>query len=154
MSRSFKTRAAVMGLLVLGVVACGQAPHSTAPVKKPPSQASQQWSNIANGFIEDYLRAQPFFAAQSGRHEFDGQLPDFSSHGIKREISRLHDAREQIAAVDPAPLEANERFDREYLSLIHICGAHRNRAGRGIERRGVVGQRGALSDGWNEAPSG
>jgi uncharacterized protein (DUF885 family) len=97
------------------VVACGQAPHSTAPVKKPPSQASQQWSNIANGFIEDYLRAQPFFAAQSGRHEFDGQLPDFSSHGIKREISRLHDAREQIAAVDPAPLEANERFDREYL---------------------------------------
>ena len=115
MSRSFKTRAAVMGLLVLGVVACGQAPHSTAPVKKPPSQASQQWSNIANGFIEDYLRAQPFFAAQSGRHEFDGQLPDFSSHGIKREISRLHDAREQIAAVDPAPLEANERFDREYL---------------------------------------
>jgi uncharacterized protein (DUF885 family) len=104
-----------MGLLVLGVVACGQAPHSTAPVKKPPSQASQQWSNIANGFIEDYLRAQPFFAAQSGRHEFDGQLPDFSSHGIKREISRLHDAREQIAAVDPAPLEANERFDREYL---------------------------------------
>ena len=115
MSRSFKTRAAVMGLLVLGVVACGQAPHSTAPVKKPPSQASQQWSNIANGFIEDYQRAQPFFAAQSGRHEFDGQLPDFSSHGIKREISRLHDAREQIAAVDPAPLEANERFDREYL---------------------------------------
>ncbi len=115
MSRSFKTRAAVMGLWVLGLVGCGQAPHSTAPVKKPPSQASQQWSNIANGFIEDYLRAQPFFAAQSGRHEFDGQLPDFSSHGIKREISRLHDARDQIAGVDPAPLEANERFDREYL---------------------------------------
>ena len=114
MSRSFRTSAAVVGLLVLGVAGCGQAPP-TASVKKPPSQASQQWSTIANGFVEDYLRAQPFFAAQSGRHEFDGSLPDFSSHGIKREIARLHDARTQIAAVDPAPLEPGERFDREYL---------------------------------------
>jgi hypothetical protein len=115
MSLSLRTSAAVAGLLLMGMAGCNQSPQSSAPVKRPPSQASQQWASIANGFIEDYLRAQPFFAAQSGRHEFDGQLPDFSSHGIKREISRLHDARTQISAVDPAPLEANERFDREYL---------------------------------------
>ncbi len=64
------------------------------------------------------MRAQPFFAAQQGRHEFDGQLPDVSSHGLKREIARLHDARNQIAAVDPAPLEPRERFDREYLLAV------------------------------------
>ena len=115
MALSFRVSAAVVGLLLVGMVGCNQAPQSSAPVKRPPSQASQQWADIANGFIEDYLRAQPFFAAQSGRHEFDGQLPDLSSHGIKREISRLHDAKEQISAVDPAPLEARERFDREYL---------------------------------------
>jgi uncharacterized protein (DUF885 family) len=102
-------------MLMLGMAGCGETPHPSAPVKKPPSQASQQWANVANGFTEDYLRAQPFFAAQAGRHEFDGQLPDLSSHGIKREISRLHDARKQITAVDPAPLEPSERFDREYL---------------------------------------
>jgi uncharacterized protein (DUF885 family) len=94
---------------------CGQAPPPPAAAKKAPSQASQQWSNLANGFIEDYLRSQPFFAAQSGRHEFDGQLPDLSSHGIKREIARLHDQRTQITAVDPGSLEPRERFDREYL---------------------------------------
>ncbi len=115
MSLSFKAGAAAVGLLLLGVTGCGEAPHPSAPAKKPPSQASQQWANVANGFVEDYLRAQPSFAAQSGRHEFDGQLPDLSAHGIKREISRLHDARQQIAAVDPAPLEPIERFDREYL---------------------------------------
>jgi len=90
------------GLVLVGMVGCGQAPQPAAPAKKPPSQASLQWSNISNGFIEDYLRAQPFFAALAGRHEFDGQLPDLSAHGIKREISRLHDARQQISAVDPA----------------------------------------------------
>jgi len=106
------------GLLLVGLAGCGQAPQSTAPAKKPPSQASQQWSAITNSFVEDYLRDQPFFAAQSGRHEFDGQLPDLSAHGIKRQIARLHDARTQIAAVDPTPLEPTERFDREYLLVV------------------------------------
>jgi uncharacterized protein (DUF885 family) len=118
MSLSFRIGSVVAGVVLAGMVGCGQSPQPTAPVKKPPSQASQQWANTANGFIEDYLRAQPFFAAQSGRHEFDGQLPDLSSHGIKREIARLHDARTQIAGVDPAPLEPRERFDREYLLTV------------------------------------
>jgi uncharacterized protein (DUF885 family) len=114
-SLSVRFCAVVAGLALVGMVGCGQAPQPAAPAKKPLSQASQQWMNLSNGFIEDYLRAQPFFAAQAGRHEFDGQLPDLSSHGIKREIARLHDARTQIGAVDPAKLEPRERFDREYL---------------------------------------
>ncbi len=115
MSLSCKIIKLVAGVLLVGLAGCGQSPQPSAPAKKAPSQASQQWSSIANGFLEDYLQAQPFFAAQSGRHEFDGQLPDLSPHGIKREIARLHDSRTQIAAVDPAPLEPRERFDREYL---------------------------------------
>ena len=94
-------------------------PKSAAlrPVKRGPSQASQEWTKIS-GIRRDYFRAQPFFAAQAGKHEFDGQLPDVSEHGIKREIARLHDAREQLAAVDPATLEPSERFDRDYLLTV------------------------------------
>ena len=118
MSLSLRLRTAVSGLLLLGMVACNQAPQSSAPAKKPISQASQQWASVANGFVEDYMQAQPFFAAQVGRHEFDGQLPDLSAHGIKREIARLHEARVRLSSVDPAPLEPRERFDREYLLAI------------------------------------
>jgi hypothetical protein len=118
MSVSSKLGAALGLLWLVTVAGCGQGPSSGAPVNKPPSQASQQWAQIANGFVEDYFRDQPFFAAQSGRHEFDGQLPDLSAHGLKRQISRLHDARAQIAAVDAAALEPNERFDREYLLAV------------------------------------
>jgi uncharacterized protein (DUF885 family) len=102
-------------ILAFGLSGCGQTAQPSGPVHKPPSKASEQWLTIANGFVEDYFRAQPFFAAQAGRHEFDGQLPDLSVHGIKREISRLHDVRAQIAAVEPSALEPRERFDREYL---------------------------------------
>jgi hypothetical protein len=114
MSLASKIIGAAAGIWLVGMVGCGQSPPPAAG-PKPPSQASQQWTAIANGFVEDYLRAQPAFAAQAGRHEFDGQLPELSAHGIKREIARLHTARTQISGVDPAPLAPRERFDREYL---------------------------------------
>jgi uncharacterized protein (DUF885 family) len=109
---------AAMSVLLLAVVAgCNQAPPPTA-APKGPSLASQEWNKLTAGFIESYLAAQPFFAAQAGRHEFDGQLPDLSSHGIRREIARLHDQRDQIAAVDPKTLQPREQFDREYLLAV------------------------------------
>ncbi|MGA2399850.1 MAG: DUF885 domain-containing protein [Steroidobacteraceae bacterium] len=99
--------------VLMGVAGC--SPQSKAPAPRPPSQASQQWKQTADGFVQSYFAAQPFFAAQQGKHEYDGQLPDVSAHGIKREIARLHDERDQLNAVDPAQLEPQERFDRAYL---------------------------------------
>ncbi len=117
MRKSLKLGAALSGVLFLVLTGCGQKPPaSNAP--KGPSPASQAWAKLTNGFIESYLQAQPFFAAQSGRHEFDGQLPDVSNHGIRREIARLHDQRDQLNAVDPKTLEPRERFDREYLLAV------------------------------------
>ena len=111
--RKHQTGAAISAALILIIAGCGQSPPPPKP--KGPSAASQSWIKLSNAFIEDYMQAQPAFAVQSGRHEYDGQLPDLSAHGIKREIARLHDEREQIAAVDPKTLEPRERFDRDYL---------------------------------------
>jgi uncharacterized protein (DUF885 family) len=117
MWKSLKVGAALSGVLFLGLTACNQSPPAhQAP--KGPSLASQAWNRVTDAFINSYLAAQPFFAAQSGRHEFDGQLPDVSNHGIRREIARLHDQRDQLAAVDPKTLEPRERFDREYLLAV------------------------------------
>jgi len=117
MWKSLKVGAALSGVLFLGITACNQSPPPTG-ARKGPSLASQQWEKLTAGFIQSYLNARPFFAAQAGRHEFDGQLPDFSNHGIRREIARLHDQRDQVAAVDPKTLEPRERFDREYLLAV------------------------------------
>jgi hypothetical protein len=117
MWKSLKVGAALSGVLFLGLTACNKSPPaSSAP--KGPSLASQEWNKLTAGFIQSYLNARPFFAAQSGRHEFDGQLQDLSNHGIRREIARLHDQRDQIAAVDPKTLQPRERFDREYLLAV------------------------------------
>jgi len=102
-------------LLAATITGCNQSPQSKAPAKRPPSQASLQWQQVADGFVQSYFAAQPFFAALAGKHEYDGQLPDLSAHGLRREIARLHDERDQLTAVDPTPLEPGERFDRAYL---------------------------------------
>jgi hypothetical protein len=117
MWKSLNLGAALSGVLLFAITACNQA---APPPPKPagPSPASQAWIKLSNAFIEDYMTAQPAFAAQSGRHEFDGQLPDLSAHGIKREIARLHDQHDQISAVDPAGLQPRERFDRETLLAV------------------------------------
>src|ERR1700730_12434122 len=82
MWKSLKVGVALSGVLFLGLTACNQSPPaSRAP--KGPSPASQAWNKLTAGFIQSYLNARPAFAAQTGRHEFDGQLPDFSSHGIR-----------------------------------------------------------------------
>src|SRR5258708_20987179 len=117
MWKSLAKSAAVSGVLSLIVSACGQSPPPH-PAPKGPSPASQAWLKVANAFAEDYTLAQRALAVRSGRHEFDGQLADLSAQGIKREIARLHDQRDQIAGVDPNALEPRERFDREYLLTV------------------------------------
>ena len=117
MWKSLKVGAALSGLVFLGLTGCGQQPPA-AGAPKGPSPASQQWEKLTASFIQSYFDAQPFFAAQSGKHQYDGQLPDLSNHGIRREIARLHDQRDQISAVDPQTLQPRERFDREYLLAV------------------------------------
>ena len=61
------------------------------------------------------FRANPPFAATAGRHEFDGQLPDWTEAGIKHEVARLKNAVAAAEKFDPAKLTENERFERAYL---------------------------------------
>src|SRR3984885_8270350 len=118
MSKSFKIGAALSCVLLLVLTACNQSTPPPSLKPKSLSPASAAWLRQSNSFIEEYMLARPSFAVQAGRHEFDGQLPDLSAHGIKREIARLHDQRDQVSAVDPTTLEPRERFDRAYLLAV------------------------------------
>jgi Bacterial protein of unknown function (DUF885) len=74
-----------------------------------------QWATQRDRFIEEFFQAQPFDAVEAGRHEFDGKMPDLSAAGLAKEVDRQHAARKVIAAIDPATLPAQERFERDYV---------------------------------------
>ena len=51
-----------------------------------------EWPAFVEAFIEARFKADPYFAVQAGRHEFDGQMPDWSRAAL--------DARRQRACAD------------------------------------------------------
>ncbi len=89
-------------------VACTREESSSSA-----SESAPNWAATRDALIDEYLKAQPAFAVYQGRHEFDGQLPDWSAEGIAAEVKRLHAARDRATAV--AGLTGAEAFERDYL---------------------------------------
>jgi hypothetical protein len=102
--------------LALTIASCGAAPPPPPPPAAPAPH--DPWPEFAASFIDNYFQAQPFFAVQKGRHEFDGRMPDLSAAGIARDVARLQTLRTQAQSFDPAAMTAAERFERDYLLTV------------------------------------
>jgi len=105
---SWATAAALAAAVVLASCAGGTAPGGA-------SAQGGAWPAVRDALIEEYLKAHPGFAVVAGRHEYDGQLPDWSAQGIAAEIARLRDSRARALAVDAGAMSEAERFERDYF---------------------------------------
>jgi uncharacterized protein (DUF885 family)/membrane-bound inhibitor of C-type lysozyme len=105
-------------LLSLSMLVTG-CQRSDAPMEaKAPEAAearAEAWGAFVDGYIEAHLAAHPQFAVTQGRHEYDGQLPDWSRAGIEREIARMHAARDAAMAFTDEQLTELQQYQREYL---------------------------------------
>jgi len=77
--------------------------------------ANAQWDLLVERFVEEWMVAHPVFAVVAGRHEFDGQLPDWSAEGIRSEIDRLKNIRAEVEGFVDAGLDPDRAFERSYL---------------------------------------
>ena len=77
-----------------------------------PNGASR-WPAFQQAFTERYFELNPTFAAYQGRHEFDGQLPDWSEEGIAARIEFLRSSIEEAEGF--AGLSREQAFERDYL---------------------------------------
>jgi hypothetical protein len=105
-------RVRVYGALCLTVMLAGCG--STSP-SAASTASNVQWPAIRDEVVEGYLKAHPNFAVVQGRHEYDGQLPDWSAAGIAAEIKRLHATKDRLTAVPDSALDGPARFERDIL---------------------------------------
>jgi uncharacterized protein (DUF885 family) len=105
-----------MLVLALGA-ACQRSPEPPAPVTSAAADTAA-WDTFVNNYIEAYFVAHPAHAAVLGRHEFDGQLPDWSRAGIEKEIARLKQARADALAFPADSLTPEQQFQREYFLAV------------------------------------
>jgi uncharacterized protein (DUF885 family) len=106
------------GLAVLALGALSACDRPTAPATQPPAaEASKQasWPSFVDQFIEESFTQSPPFAVVSGRHEFDGQLPDWSAEGIQKTIAWLEKARTEAEGFTDESLSHDQRFQRDYV---------------------------------------
>jgi hypothetical protein len=64
------------------------------------------------------MKADPYFAVQAGRHEFDGQMQDWSRAAIEADVASLRAQLTELAKFDVVQLTAPQRFEREYLQWV------------------------------------
>ena len=76
------------------------------------------WSAYVEEFLQAHFTAHPDQAVRAGRHEFDGQLPDWSAEGLAKEIKRLHQEKDRVSAFRDSQLNERERFERDYLASV------------------------------------
>lgn len=134
MTGRWKTTAGAFALLTM--VACGgeepieqdadtsaeaAAPEAMAettamdPETVVAGEADADWEAFVDSMIEEYFVFAPTFAIDAGRHEFDGQLPDWSEDGLLAMTDFLRGAMERAEAFDPAALTDDLRFQRDYV---------------------------------------
>ena len=109
---------------------CERQPSTPAAPASTPTQAGTTqagdatWQPAVDAFIQQYFEHFPVSAANAGKHEFDGRLPDYSLESLQSTIAWLHAQRDRFAAFgagapDKTGLDDTQRFQRDYvLSVI------------------------------------
>lgn len=100
---------------MLIVLACALSLVSCNRQSQQTQTASGEWNQYVQQFIEDWFKNHPDAGVGAGRHEFDGQLPDWSAEGIRKEIDRLKRERERARGFRDNSLDERQRFERDYL---------------------------------------
>jgi hypothetical protein len=101
--------------LVAGTFAVATPGESATPRSKARTRAQQNWPAFSALFIENYFKFHPSFAVSQGRHEYDGQLPDWSPTGLANEEAFLRSSIAAASAFDNRRLTREQRFERDYL---------------------------------------
>ncbi len=114
--------AALIAVILLG--GCQQAaeptskPEASVQAAVPAADEGAIWQAAVDGFLNGYFEHYPTFAANAGKHEYDGKLPDYSAAALTEDARWLHAQHDGIAAFTDDKLDAQQRFEREYVLTV------------------------------------
>jgi hypothetical protein len=130
-------RAALVCLVTVLVTPLLLASVGAAHARSTVPRGGAEWDAHVKALIEAYYAATPSAGVGAGRHEYDGRLPDFSPAGLSAYDTLLTNWRSRTVAFDTTTLDADRRFEREYVvaildqmlwSLKSVDAPHRNPA--------------------------
>jgi uncharacterized protein (DUF885 family) len=73
------------------------------------------FQKLADDYIDGYLAWRPSFGVSVGYHQYDGKVTDVSKASIDKELARLKDFDNRLAAADTASFSAQTFYDYRIL---------------------------------------
>jgi len=109
MSRTLLRNAAI--LLAIAMIS------SSSPAQRVSADgAAQTFSFLTDQYLSDvYFHFNPTVGTQSGLHQYDSQLEDYSAAGVEKQAAALHEYEKRLLAIDPSALDAVPAADYQIL---------------------------------------
>ncbi len=119
------TLSAVIAAALLVGCSPDTSPPKQADAPAPASTTAAASTNdddalgaAVDTFIDGMFQHNPVFAANAGKHDFDGKLPDYSPAGLKATADWLHAQRNTFTGFTDDKLDAEGRFHRDYALAV------------------------------------
>lgn len=106
--------ALAVSAISLALAGCSMSPDTANDTQAEAADTSE-WGKFVNTYLEGYFKLNPSFAVYQGRHEYDGQLPDWSAAGLKAQADFLKKAIADARAFDATKLSKEQQLERDYL---------------------------------------
>ena len=78
-------------------------------------EAKNNWDSFVNDFVESYFEQNPEQAVLIGRHEYDGQLADYSDKGIRKRIDWFKNQKELAQQFNDSNISKAQRIEKQNL---------------------------------------
>ena len=78
-------------------------------------EVKNNWDNFTNDFVESYFKQNPDQAVLIGRHEYDGQIADYSDKGIRERIEWYKNQKVLAQQFKDADLSQGQRIEKQDL---------------------------------------
>lgn len=91
------------------------APEAQPEIEPMAVDRDRDWSQFVSGFIHGYFEHNPTAAVDAGKHEYDGQLPDWSQAGLAAHVQWLRAQRAQAETFADDELSEANRLQKRYL---------------------------------------
>src|SRR5947209_8435332 len=79
------------------------------------TEQDDTFQKIAHDYIEQYLQTNPEQATELGDHRFDGELTDYSSEVLAKDLATQKEFRSKVSAIDGSQLTGANNVDFRIL---------------------------------------
>src|SRR3546814_2482304 len=113
MRKALLTGIALAALATMG--ACSPSDGGNTDLTIVDKQAGDpKWTPLVDDFIAGWFRLDPVFEVYQGKHEFDGQLTDWTVAGLTKQNAFQHQAIQNAHHSPTETMGSKHRSERDY----------------------------------------